>query len=84
VTTSGQDVGVRSMAFHPTGLFAKRWGFCDCGPLVALASLLAALAVADPRVLSLGNLQSILETAAIPVILVVGATFVLMMGSVDL
>lgn len=52
--------------------------------LVALVALSAVLAVANTRFLSLDNIKTIVDQSAIPAVIVVGLTFVVLMGSIDL
>ena len=54
------------------------------GPLLALIVMCAGFGLADPRFASLANLQAIADRCAIPLILAVGMTFVLLQGSIDL
>lgn len=54
------------------------------GPLLALIVMCAGFGLADPRFASLANLQAIADRCAIPLILAVGMTFVVLQGSIDL
>jgi ribose transport system permease protein len=54
------------------------------GPVLALIVMCVGFGLADPRFASLGNLQAIAERSAIPLILAVGMTFVVLQGSIDL
>ena len=54
------------------------------GPAVALLVLVLCFALASPQFRTLGNLQSILDTAAVLAVVAVGTTFVLLLGSIDL
>ena len=54
------------------------------GPLGALVLLCIAFGVADPEFATLGNLQTIASRSAVPLILAVGLTFVIVQGSIDL
>src|ERR1700733_9814645 len=54
------------------------------GPLVALGVLSAIFSLIDGHFATLENVQIILETSAIPLVLATGATFVIVMGSIDL
>lgn len=73
---------------RPAGAGASRRraapGLADWGPAAALAVLAAAFSVASPHFASLANLQAILEASAVPLILAVGMTFVILQGSIDL
>jgi ribose transport system permease protein len=52
--------------------------------IVALVSISAVLAVANTQFLSVDNLQVIVDQAAIPIVIAVGLTFIVLMGSIDL
>ena len=49
--------------------------------LVALCAIVAAI---NPNFLSFGNAVRISQTAMIPLVLGIGATFIILMGSIDL
>lgn len=53
-------------------------------PVLVLALICVVVAVVSPNFLSLSNLVRLLSAAAIPLVLVMGATFVILMGSIDL
>ena len=59
-------------------------GLLSWGPLGALVLLCIAFGVADPEFATLGNLQTIASRSAVPLILAVGLTFVIVQGSIDL
>lgn len=54
------------------------------GPPLALLVLVLAFAALSPQFRTLGNLQSILDAAAVLAVVTVGVTFVLLMGGIDL
>lgn len=54
------------------------------GPSLALLVLCVGFSLAEPRFASLENLRTIADRAAIPLILAVGMTFVVLQGSIDL
>jgi ribose transport system permease protein len=56
----------------------------DAGPVATLIALVAVFAASSPQFLTIENAQAILESSAIPIVLVVGVTFVLIQGSFDL
>lgn len=61
------------------------WGkVLNAGPVLALVALVIIFAVLNQRFLSLGNLQSILDQAAILLVLATGTTFVILLGGIDL
>ena len=61
----------------------RRW-FQNIGPVAALIVLALAFQALSGSFLTPGNLASIVEAAAIPAILAVGLTFVIVLGSIDL
>ena len=56
----------------------------DAGPVATLIALVAVFAASSPQFLTIENAQAILESSAIPIVLVVGVTFILIQGSFDL
>lgn len=62
----------------------QRINLRDIGPTLALVALIVLFSVASPRFLSVDNIRVLLESSAIPTILAVGITFVLLQGSIDL
>lgn len=54
------------------------------GPLVGLAVLMAAMAVATPQFVSLGNLTNLARQVSINAIIAAGMTFVIVTGGIDL
>jgi len=54
------------------------------GPLLALCGLVVLFSLAAPNFASLGNLVAILEASAIPAVIAIGLTFVLLQASIDL
>lgn len=54
------------------------------GPLLALLALIVCFAIGDARFVTLANLRTILDSAAVPLVLAVGMTFVIRQGSIDL
>ena len=59
--------------------YAARWA-----PALVLLALCAGLALYTPNFLELRNFVRIANAAAIPLILAIGATFIIAMGSIDL
>ena len=53
-------------------------------PVVVLVALCAVIAAINPNFLSLSNFVRICQAAMIPLVLGLGATFVILMGSIDL
>lgn len=58
--------------------------FRDAGPPVALIVVFLAFSVLSADFRTLGNVQNIMDTAAVLAVVTCGITFVLMMGSIDL
>jgi ribose transport system permease protein len=56
----------------------------NAGPLIALAALVVFFSLTGSNFASVGNLVAIVESSAIPAIAVVGLTFVIVQGSIDL
>ena len=53
-------------------------------PLIVLVALCICIGVVEPRFLTLGNLIRIASSSAMPIVVALGATFIIMMGSIDL
>ncbi|WP_165848574.1 ABC transporter permease [Mesorhizobium delmotii] len=56
----------------------------SAGPMLSLLAMVAVFTSLTPNFLSGGNLQAILESAAVPAVVAIGMTFVLVQGSIDL
>ena len=56
----------------------------EAGPLAALVGLVILFALASDGFFTLGNARSIADQASILLVLAVGATFVILLGSIDL
>ena len=56
----------------------------DAGPLVALVALVVVFAVASPTFLTLGNVGTLLTQISILLVVAIGLTFVILLGSIDL
>ncbi|MFW0797548.1 ABC transporter permease [Gordonia sp. CPCC 205515] len=61
----------------------SRWGR-SLGPLVALVALCVIFSFTADSFFTVGNFNAIVQQAAIPLILAMGATLVVLIGSVDL
>lgn len=57
----------------------RRWA-----PLAVLVALCILVSLFNPNFLSIGNFVRLLNSAAIPVVLCMGMTFIILMGSIDL
>ena len=75
-TTTGPHKGITRTVTKPAGQY---------GTAVALVILFAAFSVINPgSFMTAGNVITILNQATVPLILVTGMTFVVLLGSVDL
>jgi ribose transport system permease protein len=59
--------------------FIRQWG-----PLFVLILLLVIFSSIEPRVASLENLVTILSRSAVPMVLAVGMTYIIILGGIDL
>jgi ribose transport system permease protein len=81
-----KEIG-RTSSFSRNKLMVKRKGLRalkQSGPAIALLLLFAGFSLLTPKFATLENLQTLLETSAVPLILAVGITFVVIQGSIDL
>lgn len=60
----------------------KRWR--NWAPVIVLLIICLFISIISPNFLSLGNFSRLLNSASIPVVLTMGATFIILMGSIDL
>jgi ribose transport system permease protein len=63
---------------------AARQGLRSFAPLIVLLALFAGLSLATDGFFDLWNFGRLLSASAIPIVLVMGATFIILTGSVDL
>jgi ribose transport system permease protein len=63
---------------------ARRWRLASWAPLIVLFLLCILITVINPNFLTFGNLVRISQSAMIPLVLGIGATFIILMGSIDL
>jgi ribose transport system permease protein len=56
----------------------------DAGPPIALLVIFSIFSVISPGFRTIGNVQNIMDAAAVLAVVTCGITFVLMMGSIDL
>ena len=66
------------------GARPRRWKFASLAPLGVLILLCLLITFVNPNFLTTGNFVRIAQTAMIPLVLGLGATFVILMGSIDL
>src|SRR6186713_438947 len=62
----------------------RRWRIASWAPVIVLVLLCAIITAINPNFLSFGNFVRISQTAMIPLVLGLGATFIILMGSIDL
>ena len=63
---------------------ARRFRFAPWAPVLVLVALCAVATAINPNFLTFGNLVRVAQAAMIPLVLGLGATFVILMGSIDL
>lgn len=73
---------VLSRAGFGSASLVTRWR--NWAPVAVLFALCALISVFSPNFISIMNLVGLLNSAAIPLVLCMGATFVILMGSIDL
>ena len=66
----------------PNGRALERWR--RWAPVAVLLGLCIVVGLINPAFFSVGNAVRMLNTAAIPLIVCMGATFIILMGSIDL
>lgn len=75
MTDTGFQVRTRRLLGH---------GAIPVPALIALLAVSGVLTILNTRFMSVTNLQTIVDQAAVPAVIVVGLTFVVLMGSIDL
>ena len=63
---------------------ARRWRVASWAPVIVLVLLCAIITAINPNFLTFGNFVRISQAAMIPLVLGLGATFIILMGSIDL
>jgi ribose transport system permease protein len=63
---------------------ARRWRLATWAPLMVLVLLCAIVTAINPNFATFGNMVRISQAAMIPLVLGMGATFIILMGSIDL
>ncbi len=81
--TLDSDLAAPDVAGQPTAK-VRRWRTASWAPVVVLVLLCAIISVINPNFMSFGNAQRIAQAAMIPLVLGIGATFIILMGSIDL
>lgn len=80
MTSPAEDVEVVARRPQPRRGVSLR----DAGPPIALLVIFGAFAALSSDFRTIGNVQNIMDTAAVLAVVACGITFVLMMGSIDL
>ena len=62
----------------------RRWRLASWAPLIVFVLLCAIISAFNPNFLTFGNFVRISQAAMIPLVLGLGATFIILMGSIDL
>ncbi|MGB8314366.1 MAG: ABC transporter permease [Aestuariivirga sp.] len=62
----------------------RHWRVASWAPLLVLVLLCVIITAINPNFLTFGNLVRISQSAMIPLVLGIGATFIILMGSIDL
>ena len=63
---------------------ARRWRVASWAPVMVLILLCIIITFINPNFMTFGNLVRISQSAMIPLVLGIGATFIILMGSIDL
>jgi ribose transport system permease protein len=80
LTSPAEDVDVVAARPQPR----RGVSFRDAGPPVALVAIFCVFSILSSDFRTVGNVQNIMDTAAVLAVVTCGITFVLMMGSIDL
>jgi ribose transport system permease protein len=80
LTSPAEDVDVAAARPQPR----RGVSFRDAGPPIALVVVFLVFSVLSSDFRTFGNVQNIMDTAAVLAVVTCGITFVLMMGSIDL
>jgi ribose transport system permease protein len=62
----------------------RRWRLASWAPVIVFLVLCAIITAINPNFLTFGNFVRISQAAMIPLVLGLGATFIILMGSIDL
>ena len=63
---------------------ARHWRVASWAPVMVLVLLCIIITFINPNFMTFGNLVRISQSAMIPLVLGIGATFIILMGSIDL
>jgi ribose transport system permease protein len=79
------SAGVQTSARNAAGkMRPRRFRMAAWAPVLVLVALCMIVASINPNFLTLGNFVRITQAAMIPLVLGMGATFIILMGSIDL
>lgn len=74
----------REQSTGPSGWMARQSEKVPFAALIVLLLIIMVMLFVNPAFLSGGNLRAIAEQSAVPVVVAVGLTFVILMGGIDL
>jgi len=77
-------ISATSAPADTTPVKRRRFRLASWAPVVVLVLLCVIIGIINPNFLSFGNLVRISQAAMIPLVLGIGATFIILMGSIDL
>lgn len=80
MTTPSDEITIR----QPRSRRIGRWRVATWAPLMVLVLLCIIVTFINPNFLTFGNLVRISQSTMIPMVLGIGATFIVLMGSIDL
>lgn len=81
---TAQTTGAAAPPRQETAKAATRWRLASWAPVIVLILLCAVITAVNPNFLTFGNFVRISQAAMIPLVLGLGATFIILMGSIDL
>ena len=82
-SVSGAEIA-RAQANRSGKSPVRRFRLAPWAPVLVLIALCAVVTAINPNFLTFGNLVRVAQSAMIPLVLGLGATFVILMGSIDL
>ncbi|HUG60756.1 MAG TPA: ABC transporter permease [Methylomirabilota bacterium] len=82
--SKSEALAVARPASGPASAFSRRQMLRKTAPILVLVALCVLISALNPNFIDWNNVVRLLNGAAIPVVLVMGATFIILMGSIDL
>lgn len=79
-----QDISASAPEPDATARPRRRWRIASWAPVIVLVALCVVIGLINPNFFSFGNFVRISQAAMIPLVLGLGATFIILMGSIDL